>query len=155
LEGRHARMHRGRASAAPCRHPGVLHDRRGAAAEGRLPARGARARDRGPRGGAWGARRHDDRARPGHRDPPGRAGMTSRAEPELALTARAPGKAVVLGEYAVLGGAPALVLAVDRYCSASIGPRPGEISRIETRFPDPVRAEAALGGATGVELVDL
>ena len=36
------------------------------------------------------------------------------------VSARAPGKVVVLGEYAVLKGAPALVLAVDRYCRAEI-----------------------------------
>jgi len=38
------------------------------------------------------------------------------------LASRAPGKLVVLGEYAVLEGAPAMVLAVDRYCRAAIGP---------------------------------
>jgi phosphomevalonate kinase len=35
----------------------------------------------------------------------------------MTVHARAPGKVVVLGEYAVLDGAPALVLAVDRYCT--------------------------------------
>ncbi len=38
------------------------------------------------------------------------------------IVSRAPGKLVVLGEYAVLSGAPAMVLAVDRYCHAEIGP---------------------------------
>jgi len=36
------------------------------------------------------------------------------------VTARAPGKAVLLGEYAVLQGAPALAMAVDRYARVSI-----------------------------------
>ena len=68
---------------------------------------------------------------------------------------RAPGKAVVLGEYAVLHGAPALVLAVDRYCRASIGAQPGDRAQIETRFPEPRQADAPLGAETGVALVDL
>lgn len=38
------------------------------------------------------------------------------------LNGFAPGKVVLSGEYAVLLGAPALVLAVDRYASASIKP---------------------------------
>jgi mevalonate kinase len=33
--------------------------------------------------------------------------------------ARAPGKVMLSGEYAVLDGAPALVMAVDRYASAT------------------------------------
>lgn len=36
------------------------------------------------------------------------------------VTARAPGKIIVLGEYAVMQGAPALVLAVDRYATATV-----------------------------------
>ena len=39
--------------------------------------------------------------------------------------ATAPGKLVVLGEYAVLGNAPALVMAVDRRCRAEIVTRDG------------------------------
>ena len=69
--------------------------------------------------------------------------------------ARAPGKAVVLGEYAVLQGAPALVLAVDRYCTASIRSVHGATSSIETRFPDPVRRTVPTGDDTGIALVDL
>jgi len=74
---------------------------------------------------------------------------------EREYVARAPGKAVVLGEYAVLAGAPALVLAVDRYCTASIRAASAPMSSIETRFPEPRRAEAPLGADTGIELVDL
>ena len=38
------------------------------------------------------------------------------------FVARAPGKLVALGEYAVLDGAPAVVLALDRYVEAAIEP---------------------------------
>ena len=38
------------------------------------------------------------------------------------VVSRAPGKLVVLGEYAVLTGAPAMVLALNRYSRAEIGP---------------------------------
>ncbi len=48
--------------------------------------------------------------------------------------ARAPGKLVALGEYAVLDGAPALVLAIDRYAVA-------RSSRAATRMPS-ARREA-------------
>lgn len=40
----------------------------------------------------------------------------------MIIRARAPGKLVVLGEYAVLDGAPALVMAVNRYCRARMAP---------------------------------
>jgi len=81
--------------------------------------------------------------------------MTRPAEAGIAYTARAPGKAVVLGEYAVLVGAPALVLAVDRRCTASIRSQPGDTSRLETRFPERAVVDAPLGGDTGIALVDL
>lgn len=38
----------------------------------------------------------------------------------MRLTASAPGKLVLLGEYAVLDGAPALVLAVNRRARAAL-----------------------------------
>lgn len=38
------------------------------------------------------------------------------------ITYQAPGKAVIWGEYAVLEGAPALVMAVDRYARAEVAP---------------------------------
>jgi phosphomevalonate kinase len=41
------------------------------------------------------------------------------------VTASAPGKLVLLGEYAVLEGAPALVLAVNRRATATLTPIPG------------------------------
>lgn len=40
----------------------------------------------------------------------------------MRVTASAPGKLVLLGEYAVLEGAPALVLAVDRRANVSLSP---------------------------------
>lgn len=40
------------------------------------------------------------------------------------MKARAPGKLVVSGSYAVLEGAPALVAAADRYAVAELGPAP-------------------------------
>jgi phosphomevalonate kinase len=40
----------------------------------------------------------------------------------VSVTARAPGKLFLLGEYAVLGGAPALVAAVDRHVVATVSP---------------------------------
>lgn len=44
----------------------------------------------------------------------------------MRVTASAPGKLVLLGEYAVLEGAPALVLAVDRRARVSLIPASGE-----------------------------
>jgi phosphomevalonate kinase len=38
------------------------------------------------------------------------------------ISAKAPGKAVIWGEYAVLAGAPAMVMAVDRYAECQIEP---------------------------------
>lgn len=40
-----------------------------------------------------------------------------------AITYRAPGKVVVWGEYAVLAGAPAGVMAIDRYAQVNLAPR--------------------------------
>jgi phosphomevalonate kinase len=46
------------------------------------------------------------------------------------VTARAPGKLFLTGEYAVLTGAPALVAAIDRYASVRVvvGDRPGPLA---------------------------
>ena len=49
---------------------------------------------------------------------------------------RAPGKAVVWGEYAVLEGAPAMVMAVDRYASAKIEAGVGQWDLVSTGFDD-------------------
>jgi phosphomevalonate kinase len=61
----------------------------------------------------------------------------------VTVAARAPGKLVVLGEYAVLTGADALVMAVDRYARATLRPSPDALCRLvtvtgrleERRFP--------------------
>ncbi|MEM7216837.1 MAG: hypothetical protein AAF515_00635 [Pseudomonadota bacterium] len=52
--------------------------------------------------------------------------MTANDSPPSALTAVAPGKLVLCGEYAVLVGAPALVMAVDRCVRAELTPRDTE-----------------------------
>ncbi len=41
------------------------------------------------------------------------------------VTAAAPGKLVIFGEYAVVHGAPAIVAAIDRFATATIRPRAG------------------------------
>ncbi len=73
----------------------------------------------------------------------------------MRFVARAPGKLVVLGEYAVLDGAPALVIAVDRYCRASIGPSEDSACHLETRAPLSRRVRRTPGEPSGVALVDL
>ncbi|MDB5987339.1 MAG: hypothetical protein JWR16_2392 [Nevskia sp.] len=60
----------------------------------------------------------------------------------MKIVASAPGKVVLLGEYAVLEGAPALSMAVDRRAVARITPRLG--SRCEVQAPDILSAAAAL-----------
>ena len=71
------------------------------------------------------------------------------------VRARAPGKAAVLGEYAVLHGAPALVLAVDRYATATIETSRSGSHVVETRAPDCRVSEVPVGRETGIPLVDL
>jgi len=71
------------------------------------------------------------------------------------ILARAPGKLVALGEYAVLDGAPALVLAVDRYCEASLGASEDGRCHLETRAPDAHTWTFRVGEPAGVPLVDL
>jgi len=71
------------------------------------------------------------------------------------VRATAPGKLVVLGEYAVLAGAPALVLAVDRRCQADIGPSEDERCQLRIRAPEPRETSFPVGTTSGVALVDL
>ncbi|HET8699764.1 MAG TPA: hypothetical protein VFO94_19930, partial [Gammaproteobacteria bacterium] len=71
------------------------------------------------------------------------------------VVARAPGKLVALGEYAVLDGAPALVLTVDRYAAASIEPAAGPDCRLTTLMPAADERRFAAGRPSGVPLVDL
>ncbi len=70
------------------------------------------------------------------------------------IVASAPGKAVVLGEYAVLDGVPALVAAVDRRCVATITTSDAA-PVLRTRMPDEVRYATDAAGRFGVALVDL
>jgi phosphomevalonate kinase len=71
------------------------------------------------------------------------------------IAARAPGKVVALGEYAVLDGAPALVLAVDRYATAGVASSEDGASHLETAFPEAVERTFAAAEPSGVALVDL
>src|SRR5262245_44158931 len=54
------------------------------------------------------------------------------------IVASAPGKIVVSGEYAVLAGAPALVVAVNRRVECGIGPASGSTWRFTSRGFDGV-----------------
>ena len=71
------------------------------------------------------------------------------------IVARAPGKLVALGEYAVLDGAPAVVLAVDRYVEATIEANPDGSCRLVTRAPEPAEVRFSPGQPSGSKLVDL
>ncbi len=71
------------------------------------------------------------------------------------FTARAPGKLVALGEYAVLDGAPAVVLALDRFAQASIEPSSDNRCRLTTRSDAVVERRFAPGDTSDAPLVDL
>jgi phosphomevalonate kinase len=72
----------------------------------------------------------------------------------MPITARAPGKLVILGEYAVLSGAPALVMAVDRYAKARIAPSADRRTHFEARLAERRKVTVADGEPTGYGLVD-
>jgi phosphomevalonate kinase len=72
----------------------------------------------------------------------------------MAFEARAPGKLVVLGEYAVLSGAAALVMAVDRHCTARVESRQGEQCELETLAAGRERVVFSVFEPSGVPLVD-
>jgi phosphomevalonate kinase len=72
----------------------------------------------------------------------------------MAITARAPGKLAILGEYAVLSGAPALVMAVDRYAKARIEPSADQRTHFEARLAERRKVTVASGEPTGYALVD-
>jgi phosphomevalonate kinase len=71
------------------------------------------------------------------------------------VTARAPGKLVALGEYAVLEGAPALVLAIDRYATAAVAASEDRASHLATAFPAAGERAFGPGESSGSALVDL
>lgn len=70
------------------------------------------------------------------------------------VACRAPGKLVVLGEYAVLDGAPAMVLAVDRYCRATIGPSPDARCHLTSRTGEERVVSFEPGAGSGFAVVD-
>jgi len=72
----------------------------------------------------------------------------------MRLRARAPGKVVVLGEYAVLTGAPALVLAIDRAVQVDLEASDGAC-RIATLAPEREERVFVPPAPSGVALVDL
>jgi phosphomevalonate kinase len=71
------------------------------------------------------------------------------------FVARAPGKLVALGEYAVLDGAPAVVLTLDRYAEAAIDESPDGLCRLTMRSAELVERRFEPGEASGAALVDL
>jgi phosphomevalonate kinase len=73
----------------------------------------------------------------------------------VVVSAKAPGKLVVLGEYAVLTGAPALVLAIDRCCHAEIQRSHDEHCHLSISAPLPEERSFELGAASGMELIDI
>ncbi|MGI9257686.1 MAG: mevalonate kinase family protein [Gammaproteobacteria bacterium] len=73
----------------------------------------------------------------------------------MTISATAPGKLVVLGEYAVLSGSRALVMAVDRLCRVEIAVSDDEFCHLETVAPDPDEQRFAVGEPSGAALVDL
>jgi phosphomevalonate kinase len=70
------------------------------------------------------------------------------------ILASAPGKLVALGEYAVLEGAPALVLAVDRRVAASVARSDDEDCHLRTVAPEPRERRFSPGHRSGVALID-
>ena len=73
----------------------------------------------------------------------------------MRIRASAPGKLVALGEYAVLEGAPALVLAVERRAVATLERSGDGDCHLRTAAPDPVDRRFSPGRPSGASLVDL
>jgi phosphomevalonate kinase len=71
------------------------------------------------------------------------------------IAARAPGKLVALGEYAVLDGAPALVLALDRFAEVRIETSPDGDCHLTTRPPQAGRERFPPGEPSGAALLDI
>ena len=66
------------------------------------------------------------------------------------LAASAPAKLVLLGEYSVLFGHPAVVMAVNRRAEVGIGPVDGDHWRVEAPGLQEAAAEFDLDGGLGV-----
>jgi TPR repeat protein len=71
------------------------------------------------------------------------------------IVARAPGKLVALGEYAVLDGGPAVVLAVDRFVEVAVAPSTDGACRLITQAAETAERVFTPGQPSGVPLVDL
>ena len=71
------------------------------------------------------------------------------------IVARAPGKLVALGEYAVLDGAPAVALAVDRFVEVTLAASTAGVSRLITRAGEITERVLVPGQSSDVPLVDL
>ncbi|HUQ50718.1 MAG TPA: hypothetical protein VM692_00765, partial [Gammaproteobacteria bacterium] len=71
------------------------------------------------------------------------------------IVARAPGKVVALGEYAVLDGAPAVVLAVDRFVEVTIAASPDGACRLVMKAGATTERVLVPGQPTGLPLLDL
>lgn len=72
----------------------------------------------------------------------------------MTIRASAPGKVVLLGEYAVLDGAPALVMACDRRSVTELAAADGDRCRLTMHMPETVVSEFGSGEPTGSALVD-
>jgi len=64
-----------------------------------------------------------------------------------AIVARAPGKLFLLGEYAVLDGAPAVVAAVDRYVEVEVVPQAAPLLRFQSDQSSTILEIPAASGA--------
>jgi phosphomevalonate kinase len=71
------------------------------------------------------------------------------------IVARAPGKLVALGEYAVLEGGPAVVLAVDRFVEVELAPNAAGTCRLTMRSAETTERAFAPRESSGAGLVDL
>ena len=65
----------------------------------------------------------------------------------IKAVASAPGKLVILGEYAVLANAPALVMAVNRRCRAEIRHNVNAVCHLWIVLPQRFRPQATAHGA--------
>ena len=72
----------------------------------------------------------------------------------MRIVARAPGKLVVLGEYVVLAGGPALVMAVDRHCIAELRPSDTEACQLASFAERATERSFGTGEASDVAIVD-
>ncbi len=70
------------------------------------------------------------------------------------LEVSAPGKLVLLGEYAVLFGAPAVVAAIDRRAVVTLAPAPGSRWQVEAPGLAPATASFELGRDGAVQWID-